>query len=78
LNGMPESVELGASPPRRSESCFEFSYPEGGGGREERTPGPERPRVRAEIVLRNRQLSGSRDGGGSRAAVAVQLPGEPG
>lgn len=29
-------------------------------------------------MLRNRQLSGSRDGGGSRAAVAAQLAGEPG
>lgn len=30
------------------------------------------------FVLRNSQLSGSRDGGGSRAAVAAQLAGEPG
>lgn len=29
-------------------------------------------------MLRNRQIGGSRDGGGSRAAVAAQLAGEPG
>lgn len=64
---------------RRSGSCFEFSYPEGGAGRRGRQ-GPRDPAPEQKLfVLRNRQLSGSRDGGGSRAAVAAaQLAGERG
>lgn len=63
---------------RRSGSCFEFSYPEGGAGRRGRQ-GPRDPAPEQKLfVLRNRQLSGSCDGGGSRAAVAAQLAGKQG
>ena len=64
---------------RRSASCFEFSYPEGGEAGRRGRRGPRDPASEQKLfVLRNRQLSGSRDGGGSRAAVAAQLAGKPG
>lgn len=75
---MPESVEVGASPPEGQRVVLSSRTRKGGAGRRGRQ-GPRDPASEPKLfVLRNRQLSGSRDGGGSRAAVAVQLAGEPG
>lgn len=84
MNGMPESVEVGASPPEGQRVVLS-SRTRKGGSREERTPGPERPRVRAEIVCAPEQAAQRKPrrgrvtcGGGRAAAGGAGLTQGPG
>lgn len=70
---MPESMEAGAGRPEGQRVVLSSSTRKGG------SKGPRDPASEPKLfVLQNRLLSGSRDGGGSRVAVAAQLAGEPG
>lgn len=76
---MPESVEAGAGRPEGQRVVLSSRTRKGGEAGRRGRRGPRDPASEQKLfVLRNRQLSGSRDGGGSRAAVAAQLAGKPG
>ena len=76
---MPESVEAGAGRPEGQRVVLSSRTRKGGEARRRGRRGPRDPASEQKLfVLRNRQIGGSRDGGGSRAAVAAQLAGEPG